>query len=61
MSKSDWMKETKSAANDFEGNMPWTRGLKRQAMIADRLDAEGSKSKVTLPPMPAFLSSDISV
>lgn len=61
MSKKDWMKETKSAANDCETNMPWTRGLRRQAMIADRLDSEGTQSKITLPPMPAFMTTDISV
>ncbi len=61
MSKSDWMRETKAAANDCETNMPWTRGLRRQAMIADRLDTEGSKSKITLAPMPAFMNTDISV
>jgi len=61
VSKNDWIKETKTAANDCEANMTWTKGLRRQAMIADRLEAEGEKSKVTLPPMPAFLTSDLSI
>lgn len=61
MSNNDWVKEPKVAANDSEANMTWTRGLRRQAMIADKLEADGGKSKVTLPPMPAFMSSDLSV
>ncbi|MEL6570723.1 MAG: hypothetical protein AAFQ64_03635 [Pseudomonadota bacterium] len=61
MSNNDWVKEPKNAANDSEANLTWTRGLRRQAMIADKLEADGGKSKVTLPPMPAFMSSDLSV
>jgi len=59
MSKTDWIKDTKAAANDCETNMPWTRGLRRQAMIAKHLDTETPRSKITLPPMPPFMSSDI--
>lgn len=61
MSKRDWVKEPQTAANDSEANMTWARGLKRQAMIADKLESDGGRSKVTLPPMPAFMSSDLSV
>lgn len=61
MTKTTWIKETKIAANDSEANMPWARGLKRQAMIARRLDDERPAAKITLPPMPAFMSNDISV
>ena len=61
MSENDWIKDKKIAANDSDANMTWTRGLKRQAMIADRLEADGTKSKVTLPPLPAFMNSDLSI
>lgn len=60
MAKARWMEETKNAANDCEANMPWTRGLRRQAMIARRLETDNRTNKVTLPPMPAFMSMDIS-
>ena len=55
-----WMEETKKAANDCETNMPWARGLRRQAMIARRLETDNRPNKVTLAPMPAFMSLDIS-
>ena len=61
MADNDWMKDTRAAANDCETNTPWARGLKRQAMIADRLEAEGAQVKVSLPPMPAFMFTDITV
>ena len=61
MAKAKWIKETKAAANDCEANMPWARGLRRQAMIARRLENDRPSAKVTLPPMPAFMSTDISI
>lgn len=60
MAKARWMTETKKAANDTEANMPWTRGLRRQEMIARRLESDDRPKKVTLPPMPEFMSLDIS-
>ena len=60
MKTSEWIKDTKTAANDCEANMPWARGLRRQAMIARRLESDTPKTPVTLPPMPAFMSTDIS-
>ncbi|MFT4914459.1 MAG: hypothetical protein ACI9ND_001710 [Yoonia sp.] len=60
MAKARWMEETKKAANDCETNMPWARGLRRQAMIARRLETDTHTNKITLPPMPAFMSLDIS-
>ncbi len=61
MSKNDWVKEPLIAANDSEANLQWARGLRRQAMIADKLETDGGKTKVTLPPMPAFMTSDLTV
>jgi len=61
MTNTNWIKEPKTVANDCEVNMPWTRGLRRQAMIARRLETETRTAKITLPPMPAFMSSDITV
>ncbi len=49
---SRWMDKTRAAAKACETKMPWERGLRRQAMIARRLEDESAKSKVTLPPMP---------
>lgn len=60
MKTSEWIQETKNAANDCETNMPWARGLRRQAMIARRLETDGQKVAVSLVPMPAFMSTDIS-
>jgi hypothetical protein len=60
MAKARWMEETKNAANDCETNMPWARGARRQEMIARRLENDNRPNKVTLPPMPAFMSMDIS-
>ena len=60
MAKARWMEETKHAANDCETNMPWARGARRQEMIARRLENDNRPNKVTLPPMPAFMSMDIS-
>ncbi|MFT4915862.1 MAG: hypothetical protein ACI9C3_001726, partial [Yoonia sp.] len=33
---------------------------RRQAMIARRLETDTHTNKITLPPMPAFMSLDIS-
>ncbi|MEN9010757.1 MAG: hypothetical protein ABF241_01620 [Yoonia sp.] len=40
--------------------MPWERGGQRQAMIARRLEQSDHQAKVTLPPMPAFMTAAIS-
>lgn len=60
MSKTRWMENTTNAANDAKTTMPWERGLRRQAMIARRLETDARPNKVTLPPMPAFMALDIS-
>lgn len=61
MTNTHWTDDTKFPANDGESNMPWVRGLRRQAMIASRLETDTRQAKITLPPMPAFMSTDISV
>lgn len=58
--KSRWAASTLKAAAETTAKMPWERGLRRQAMIARRLEESGGKSKVTLPPMPegVFLAAN---
>ena len=51
--KTRWVENTVKAATDCNTKMPWERGLRRQAMIARRLEDGQSRAKVTLPPMPA--------
>lgn len=58
MADKRWMTSVKAEANENTTKMPWERGLRRQAMIARRLEADERKSKITLPPMPAFMSLD---
>ncbi len=50
--KTRWMTETTKAAKACTTKMPWERGLRRQAMIAQRLEDSDRKAKVSLPPMP---------
>lgn len=58
--KTRWAANTVNAAANCNTQMPWERGLRRQAMIARRLEETESKTKVTLPPMPAgvFLAAN---
>ncbi|SEN03574.1 hypothetical protein SAMN04488003_10852 [Loktanella fryxellensis] len=51
-----WMKNTIAEAANMTTPMPWERGLRRMDMIARRLDDEGRRVVVTLPPMPAALN-----
>lgn len=46
-----WMTTVKKEAAACETQMPWTRGLQRQAMIARRLE-DAKPAKITLPAMP---------
>ena len=55
-----WIKNTIDAANECDVKMPWERGAQRQAMIARRLEQADHKSKVSLPPMPSFMTSAVS-
>ncbi len=47
-----WIKSTRQEAQSCDTKMPWERGARRQAMIAQRLEASESTAKITLPPMP---------
>lgn len=47
-----WIDKTIKEAAACKTKMPWERGLRRQAMIARRLEERGSPAKVTLPQMP---------
>ena len=51
-----WMSKMIEEAEKAAPAMPWERGLRRQAMISRRLDAEERHVKVTLPAMPAGIS-----
>ncbi len=51
-----WMTNLISEAEACTAQMPWERGLRRQAMISRRLEGEERKVKVTLPPMPSSIS-----
>ena len=58
MNEKRWMKSVKAEAAQTTTRMPWERGLRRQAMIARRLENDGPRAKVTLPPMPDFMALD---
>ncbi|MFZ3580942.1 hypothetical protein ACOI1H_02070 [Loktanella sp. DJP18] len=51
-----WMTTLMTEAEACTTQMPWERGLRRQAMISRRLEGEERKVKVTLPPMPSGIS-----
>ena len=55
-----WIESAASEAAKVETKMPWERGLRRQAMIARRMEQTGGTSRITLPPMPSFLTEAIS-
>lgn len=55
-----WIDNTIEEANKCETKMPWERGLRRQAMIARRLEQTERPCKVSLPPMPAFMTMAVS-
>jgi len=50
-----WIDNTIKEANKCETKMPWERGLRRQAMISRRLE-QSEQVKVSLPPMPSFMT-----
>jgi len=60
MTQTKWISEAKTAANDCDKSMPWTRGLRRQEMIARRLESDNRSAKISLAPMPEFMMHDIS-
>ena len=54
-----WIDTTIEEANKCDVKMPWERGNRRQEMIARRLD-QSEHVKVSLPPMPAFMTMAVS-
>lgn len=54
-----WIKNTIAAADACATKMPWERGLRRQAFIARRLENEAA-AKVTLAPLPAWMTEGVS-
>lgn len=55
-----WIDNTIEEANKVETKMPWERGAQRQAMIARRLEQADRPTKVSLPPMPTFMTMAVS-
>ncbi|MCO4848181.1 MAG: hypothetical protein KC448_09440 [Yoonia sp.] len=54
-----WIDTTIEEANKCETKMPWERGLRRQAMISRRME-QAEQAKVSLPPMPSFMTTAVS-
>ncbi len=50
-----WIANTIAQADKCTTKMPWERGLRRQAMIARRVEQTQSSKPVSLPPMPAHI------
>jgi nicotinamide mononucleotide adenylyltransferase len=59
MTAKRWMKSVKDEAANSTTKMPWERGLRRQAMIARRLETDDRRAKITLAPMPDFMTMDM--
>ena len=51
-----WIDKTIAAADECKTRMPWERGLRRQAFIARRLEADSRQVKISLPPLPEGVS-----
>ena len=51
-----WIDKTIDEANKCETKLPWERGARRQEMIARRIAQRDMTPKVSLPPMPAFMT-----
>jgi len=54
------MNTAKQEAANCETKMPWERGARRQAFIAKRLEREDRPMKISLAPLPAWMTEDIS-
>ena len=55
-----WMNNAVQEAANCETKMPWERGARRQAFIAKRLENEHRPSKITLAPLPAWMTEEMS-
>ena len=60
MTKHRWINKTIDEAANLNHKMPWERGLRRQAMIARRVEETQSTAKVSLAPLPAWMTEGIS-
>lgn len=57
---SRWMNNAVQEAANCETKMPWERGARRQAFIAKRLEREDRPSKISLAPLPAWMTEEMS-
>ena len=55
-----WIKGVTQDAKTLATALPWERGARRQAKLADRLSRSESTAKVTLPAMPPGVYLDAS-
>lgn len=55
-----WISNTIEAANACTTQMPWERGARRAEFIARRNANEPDKTKITLAPIPDYLTEVIS-
>jgi len=60
MTKHRWINKTIDEAANLNHKMPWERGLRRQAMIARRVEETQSEAKISLAPLPAWMTEGIS-
>lgn len=54
-----WIKSTIAAAEACTTQMPWERGARRQEMIARRME-DREVAKITLAPLPAWMTESLS-
>lgn len=57
--KKRWIHNTIEAAENGKQQMPWERGERRQAMIARRTDTDADPIKVTLAPIPVWMTEPL--
>lgn len=50
-----WIKNVITEADACKTRMPWERGLRRQAMIARRMERDEREAKITLAPVPEWM------
>ncbi len=55
-----WIKNTIEAANACTTKMPWERGARRADFIARRGQMDEDMAKVSLAPLPSYLTEAIS-
>jgi hypothetical protein len=55
-----WINKTIAEAEACTTRMPWERGLRRQAFIASRLERDDRQTKITLAPLPEWMTHSAS-